>query len=137
MHGHGHPELAKKLNDKIPRTMDEMFERIRAFIKGEVATGSVEMVRPSQGDKSDPLESIDGRARHTRRNNRMRSSPRDPRGRRKFVRNHVRRLHQKPQCQHRVKNQKVQDSDDRFLKRNISSSGSNRSSSNYEKGRKK
>ncbi|GKB66820.1 reverse transcriptase domain-containing protein, partial [Tanacetum coccineum] len=28
MHGHGHPELAKKLNYKIPKTMDEMFERV-------------------------------------------------------------------------------------------------------------
>ncbi|GJZ64874.1 hypothetical protein Tco_0621570 [Tanacetum coccineum] len=27
MHGHGHPELAKKLNDKIPQTVDEMWER--------------------------------------------------------------------------------------------------------------
>ncbi|GKC65007.1 hypothetical protein Tco_1097605 [Tanacetum coccineum] len=51
MHGHGHPELAKKLNDKIPKTVDEMFERVRAFIRGEVAAGSAEMVRPSQGDK--------------------------------------------------------------------------------------
>ncbi|GJX27132.1 reverse transcriptase domain-containing protein [Tanacetum coccineum] len=45
MHGHGHPELAKKLNDKIPKTMDEMFQRVRAFIRGEVAAGSTEMVR--------------------------------------------------------------------------------------------
>ncbi|GKC41863.1 hypothetical protein Tco_1059585, partial [Tanacetum coccineum] len=51
MHGHGHPELAKKLNDKIPKTVDEMFERVRAFIRREVAAGSAEMVRPSQGDK--------------------------------------------------------------------------------------
>ncbi|GJV88143.1 hypothetical protein Tco_1532081 [Tanacetum coccineum] len=51
MHGHGHPKLAKKLNDKIPKTMDEMFKRVRAFIRGEVATGSAEMVRPSQRDK--------------------------------------------------------------------------------------
>ncbi|GKA21797.1 reverse transcriptase domain-containing protein [Tanacetum coccineum] len=51
MHGHGHPELAKKLNDKIPKTVDEMFERVRAFIRGEVVVGSAEMVRPSQGDK--------------------------------------------------------------------------------------
>nr|GFC45313.1 reverse transcriptase domain-containing protein [Tanacetum cinerariifolium] len=28
MHGHGHPKLAKKLNDKIPKTVDEMFERV-------------------------------------------------------------------------------------------------------------
>nr|GEZ40177.1 reverse transcriptase domain-containing protein [Tanacetum cinerariifolium]GEZ52662.1 reverse transcriptase domain-containing protein [Tanacetum cinerariifolium] len=51
MHSHGHLKLAKKLNHKIPKTMDEMFERVRAFIKGEVADGSTEMVRPSQGDK--------------------------------------------------------------------------------------
>nr|GEU62545.1 hypothetical protein [Tanacetum cinerariifolium] len=51
MHGHGHPELAKKLNDKIPKIVDKMFERVRAFIKGEVAIGSAEMVRPYQGDK--------------------------------------------------------------------------------------
>ncbi|GJT91792.1 reverse transcriptase domain-containing protein [Tanacetum coccineum] len=51
MHGHGRPELAKKLNDKIPKTVDEMFERVRAFIRGEVVDGSEEMVRPPQGDK--------------------------------------------------------------------------------------
>nr|GFA63351.1 reverse transcriptase domain-containing protein [Tanacetum cinerariifolium] len=32
MHGHGHPKLAKKLTDKIPKMVDEMFERVRAFI---------------------------------------------------------------------------------------------------------
>ncbi|GKC79919.1 reverse transcriptase domain-containing protein [Tanacetum coccineum] len=51
MHGHGHPKLAKKLNDKIPKMVDEMFERVRAFIRGEVAAGSAEIVRPSQGEK--------------------------------------------------------------------------------------
>ncbi|GKB44315.1 hypothetical protein Tco_0889257 [Tanacetum coccineum] len=55
----------------------------------------------------------------------------------KFVKNHVRTLLQKPQCQHPVKTQKVQDSDDRFFRSNISPPGSNRSSSNYGKGRKK
>ncbi|GKF21355.1 reverse transcriptase domain-containing protein, partial [Tanacetum coccineum] len=29
MHGHGHPELAKKLNDKIPKMVDKMFERVK------------------------------------------------------------------------------------------------------------
>nr|GEW02498.1 hypothetical protein [Tanacetum cinerariifolium] len=51
MHGHGHPELAKKLNIKIPKMVDKMFERVRAFIRGEVAARSAEMVRPSQEDK--------------------------------------------------------------------------------------
>nr|GEX54570.1 reverse transcriptase domain-containing protein [Tanacetum cinerariifolium] len=51
MYGHGYPELAKKLNDKIPKMVDDMFERVRPFIKGEVAKCSVEMVHPSQWDK--------------------------------------------------------------------------------------
>ncbi|GKD21831.1 hypothetical protein Tco_1223534 [Tanacetum coccineum] len=51
MHGHGHPEVAKKLNEKIPKTVDEMFERVRAFIRGEVVTGLGEMVCPLQWDK--------------------------------------------------------------------------------------
>ncbi|GJS70552.1 reverse transcriptase domain-containing protein [Tanacetum coccineum] len=55
MHGHGHPELAKKLNDKIPKTMNKMFERARAFIRGEVADGSAEMV------KTQKMQSSDGR----------------------------------------------------------------------------
>nr|GEW19308.1 reverse transcriptase domain-containing protein [Tanacetum cinerariifolium] len=29
MHGYGHPKLAKKLNDRIPKTFDEMWERAR------------------------------------------------------------------------------------------------------------
>ncbi|GJX05077.1 hypothetical protein Tco_0190993 [Tanacetum coccineum] len=45
------PYLQKNLNKKIPKIIDEMFERVRAFIRGEVAAGSAEMVRPSQGDK--------------------------------------------------------------------------------------
>nr|GEU69365.1 reverse transcriptase domain-containing protein [Tanacetum cinerariifolium] len=51
IHGHSHSELSKKLNDKIPKIVDEMFERVRAFIRGEVAIRSAEMVRPSQRDK--------------------------------------------------------------------------------------
>ncbi|GJR01411.1 hypothetical protein Tco_0524395 [Tanacetum coccineum] len=43
--------LQKKLNDKIPKMVDEMFERVRAFIRGEMDAGSAEMVRPFQGDK--------------------------------------------------------------------------------------
>ncbi|GJV96116.1 hypothetical protein Tco_1547693 [Tanacetum coccineum] len=85
-HGHGHPELAKKLNEKIPKTVDEMFERVRAFIRGEVAAGTAEMVL-SRGQG--------------------------------------------------VKTQKMQSSDDRFFRRNTSSPGSNRSSSNHGKSRKK
>nr|GEX47505.1 reverse transcriptase domain-containing protein [Tanacetum cinerariifolium] len=51
MYGHGHPELTKKLNEKILKTVDEMFERVRAFIEGKMAAGLAEMVRPFLRDK--------------------------------------------------------------------------------------
>ncbi|GKD45287.1 hypothetical protein Tco_1269932 [Tanacetum coccineum] len=51
MHGYGHPELAMKLNDKIPKTLDEIFKRVRALIRVEVAAGSAEAARAPQWDK--------------------------------------------------------------------------------------
>ncbi|GJS59332.1 reverse transcriptase domain-containing protein [Tanacetum coccineum] len=51
MYGYGHPERAKKFNDKIPNTVDEMFERVRAFIRGEIAAVSAEATRPHSGTK--------------------------------------------------------------------------------------
>ncbi|GJV92387.1 reverse transcriptase domain-containing protein [Tanacetum coccineum] len=41
-------ETRQKVNNKIPKTVDEMFERVRAFIRGEVAAGSAEMGQGSQ-----------------------------------------------------------------------------------------
>ncbi|GKF35990.1 hypothetical protein Tco_0112748, partial [Tanacetum coccineum] len=52
MHGHGHPELAKKLNDKIPKTVDKMWERVRAFIKRETATDTTEAIGSPRWEKS-------------------------------------------------------------------------------------
>ncbi|GKA19013.1 reverse transcriptase domain-containing protein [Tanacetum coccineum] len=60
MHGHEHPELAKKLNDKIPKTVDEIFERVRAFIRGEVATGSAKIARSLQWDRGSTHPSWSG-----------------------------------------------------------------------------
>ncbi|GJU46545.1 hypothetical protein Tco_1203811 [Tanacetum coccineum] len=57
MHGHGHPELAKKLNDKIPKTVDEMWKRVRAFIRGETAADTIEVIRSPRWE----LVKIDGR----------------------------------------------------------------------------
>ncbi|GKE78496.1 hypothetical protein Tco_1544616, partial [Tanacetum coccineum] len=51
MHGHGYPKLEKKLNEKIPKTVDEMFERVRAFIQGEVVA-----VKKKHGDVYPLLE---------------------------------------------------------------------------------
>ncbi|GKA39009.1 hypothetical protein Tco_0731560 [Tanacetum coccineum] len=52
MHGHGHPELAKKPNDKIPKTVDEMWERVKAFIRGETTTNMIKAIRSPQWEKS-------------------------------------------------------------------------------------
>ncbi|GKE37783.1 hypothetical protein Tco_1461188 [Tanacetum coccineum] len=52
MHGHGHPELSKKLNDKIPKMVDEMWERVRAFIRGEAAADTTEAIRSPRWEKS-------------------------------------------------------------------------------------
>nr|GEV14595.1 uncharacterized mitochondrial protein AtMg00810-like [Tanacetum cinerariifolium] len=59
------------------------------------------------------------------------------RGRKETARDLLKKEGSKPQRQHPVKNQKMQDSDDGFFRGNISSPRSNRSSSNFGKGRKK
>ncbi|GJX04772.1 hypothetical protein Tco_0190688 [Tanacetum coccineum] len=55
MRDHGHPKLAKKLNDKIPKIVDEMFKRVRAFTSGEVLLGqhkwSVLLKGPKEANK--------------------------------------------------------------------------------------
>nr|GEW26129.1 hypothetical protein [Tanacetum cinerariifolium] len=56
---------------------------------------------------------------------------------RKFIKNHVRTLLHKPQCQHPIKTQKMHDFNDWLFGGNISSPRSNRSSCNFRKGRKK
>ncbi|GKB05147.1 reverse transcriptase domain-containing protein [Tanacetum coccineum] len=52
MHGHGHPELSKKLNDKILKMVDEMWERVQAFIRGEAAADTTEAIRSPRWEKS-------------------------------------------------------------------------------------
>nr|GEW18052.1 reverse transcriptase domain-containing protein [Tanacetum cinerariifolium] len=140
MHGHGHPKLAKKLNEKIPKTVNKMFERVRAFIKGEVAARSAEM----------KIEEVvaSGKLAHLVKDIRWNNQRIGNQGRNgvkviniireeEIVRGLLKKEGLKPQYQHLVKTQKVRDSDDRFFWRNISSPGNNRSSSNYGKGREK
>ncbi|GJU76444.1 hypothetical protein Tco_1273514 [Tanacetum coccineum] len=74
MHGHGHPEHAKKLNDKILKTVDEMFERIRAFIRGEVASGSAELSRPPQYRRSRSFRKISHLIKDIRQSNQRNGS---------------------------------------------------------------
>lgn len=51
MYDQGHPALAKKLNEKIPKTVDEVFERVRAFIRGERAADTTDIARAPYWDK--------------------------------------------------------------------------------------
>ncbi|GKF66699.1 hypothetical protein Tco_0193216, partial [Tanacetum coccineum] len=51
MHDHGYLELAKKLNVKIPKMVDEIFKRVRSFIRGETIDRSAEVARAPQWDK--------------------------------------------------------------------------------------
>ncbi|GJT23244.1 hypothetical protein Tco_0893181 [Tanacetum coccineum] len=62
MHGHGHSKLAKKLNNKIPKTVDEMIERVRAFIRGEVVVGSAEMGQGSQHQRLLSVKKVNSRS---------------------------------------------------------------------------
>ncbi|GJY71384.1 hypothetical protein Tco_0475087 [Tanacetum coccineum] len=71
-HGHRHPKLAKKLNDKIPRIVDEMFERVRAFIRGEAAAGSAEVASAPEWDKGVTRSGWSGGQERTRRRSGLR-----------------------------------------------------------------
>ncbi|GJZ17757.1 hypothetical protein Tco_0553880 [Tanacetum coccineum] len=42
MHGITNPELIKRLHDKIPKSVDEMWKITTPFLRGEVATGNQE-----------------------------------------------------------------------------------------------
>ncbi|GJS57993.1 reverse transcriptase domain-containing protein [Tanacetum coccineum] len=52
MHGHDYPGLAKKLNEKIPKIVDEIWERVRAFIRGKTNADTTEVIRSPQWEKS-------------------------------------------------------------------------------------
>ncbi|PWA93714.1 reverse transcriptase domain-containing protein [Artemisia annua] len=66
MHRHGHLERPKKPNDKIPNTVDEMCERVRAFIRGETAD-AVKIPYGEKGTEKATYPSVQGRSRN--RNN--------------------------------------------------------------------
>ncbi|GJS14625.1 hypothetical protein Tco_0409097 [Tanacetum coccineum] len=68
-----HPELAKKLNDKIPKTVDEIFERVRAFIRGEAVARSAVIARALQCDKGNTRAKCSGSQERIR----GRSGPRE------------------------------------------------------------
>ncbi|GJV88935.1 reverse transcriptase domain-containing protein [Tanacetum coccineum] len=48
MHGITNPELIKRLHDKIPKSVDEMWKITTAFLRGEVAAGNQERKKTFQ-----------------------------------------------------------------------------------------
>ncbi|GJQ90013.1 reverse transcriptase domain-containing protein [Tanacetum coccineum] len=48
MHGHCHPDLAKKLNDKILKIVDEVWKRVKDYIRREKVADTTEVIRSPQ-----------------------------------------------------------------------------------------
>ncbi|GJY73532.1 reverse transcriptase domain-containing protein [Tanacetum coccineum] len=79
MHGVNNPELTKRLNEHVPKTMEEMMTIITTFIQGEAATAS-----KKKGHSS--WKSQDHSKRHApKRKFKFRSQPREGRGPSRFT----------------------------------------------------
>ncbi|GJR38746.1 reverse transcriptase domain-containing protein [Tanacetum coccineum] len=79
MHGVNNPELTKRLNEHVPKTMEEMMTITTAFIRGEAAAAS-----KKKGHSS--WKSQDHSKRHTpERKSDFRSQPREGRGSSRFT----------------------------------------------------
>ncbi|GJS91351.1 reverse transcriptase domain-containing protein [Tanacetum coccineum] len=74
MHGVNNPELTKRLNEHVPKTLEEMMITTTAFIRGETAAASKKKVHT-------PWKPQDQSKRHTsERRSDFRNQPRDGRG---------------------------------------------------------
>ncbi|GJR58017.1 reverse transcriptase domain-containing protein [Tanacetum coccineum] len=79
MHGVNNPELTKRLNEHVPKTVEEMMTATTAFIRGETAAASKKKVHT-------PWKSQDQSKRHTsERRSDFRNQPKDGRGSNKFT----------------------------------------------------
>ncbi|GJT60486.1 hypothetical protein Tco_1004019 [Tanacetum coccineum] len=79
MHGVNNPELTKRLNERVPKTLEEMMTTTTAFIRGETAAASKNKVHT-------PWKPQDQTKRHTsERRTDFQNQPRDGRGSNKFT----------------------------------------------------
>ncbi|GJT30819.1 reverse transcriptase domain-containing protein [Tanacetum coccineum] len=84
MHGVNNPELTKRLNERVPKTMEEMMTTTAAFIRGETVTASKKKVHA-------PWKSQDQSKRHASdqklelQKPDFRNQPREGRGSNKFT----------------------------------------------------
>nr|GEW06410.1 hypothetical protein [Tanacetum cinerariifolium] len=79
MHGINNPELIKRLNEHVPKTLEEMMTDTAAFIRGETAAASKKKVHT-------PWKSQDqSKRQNSERRSDFWSQPRDGRGSNKFT----------------------------------------------------
>ncbi|GKB48661.1 hypothetical protein Tco_0899414 [Tanacetum coccineum] len=79
MHGVNNPELTKRLNERIPKNLEEMMTTTTAFIRGETAAASKKKVYT-------PWKPQDQTKRHTsERRSDFQNQPMDERGSNKFT----------------------------------------------------
>ncbi|GJR66809.1 reverse transcriptase domain-containing protein [Tanacetum coccineum] len=79
MHGVNNPELTKRLNEHVPKTLEEMMTTTTAFIQGETAAASKKKVHT-------PWKPHDQSKRHnSERRSDFRNQPRDGQGLSKFT----------------------------------------------------
>nr|GEU39687.1 reverse transcriptase domain-containing protein [Tanacetum cinerariifolium] len=79
MHGVNNPELTKRLNEHVPKTVEEMMTASTAFIRGETVAASKKKVHTS-------WKSHDQSKRHTsERRSDFQNQPKDRRGSNKFT----------------------------------------------------
>ncbi|GJV37301.1 reverse transcriptase domain-containing protein [Tanacetum coccineum] len=79
MHGVNNPELTKRLNERVPKTLEEMMTTTTTFIQGETAAMSKKKVHT-------PWKLQDQTKRYTsERRSDFRNQPRDGRGSNKFT----------------------------------------------------
>nr|GFA10007.1 reverse transcriptase domain-containing protein [Tanacetum cinerariifolium] len=79
MHGVNNPELIKRLNERVPKTLEEMMTVIVAFIQGETAVASKKKVHT-------PWKSQDqSKRQNSEWRSNFRNQPRDGRGSNKFT----------------------------------------------------
>ncbi|GJU93201.1 reverse transcriptase domain-containing protein [Tanacetum coccineum] len=79
MHGVNNPELTKRLNEHVPKTMEEMIIATTAFIRGETATASKKKGHTSWKPQDQPKRHVSERISD------FRGQPREGRGSNRFT----------------------------------------------------
>ncbi|GKG07819.1 hypothetical protein Tco_0333651, partial [Tanacetum coccineum] len=84
MHGVNNPELTKRLNERVPKTMEEMMTTTAAFIRGETVAASKKKVHvPWKSQDQSKRHASDRKLEFQKLD--FRNQPREGRGSNKFT----------------------------------------------------